>query len=192
MSTFRDLAKKNRSYRRFDSLYVIDESTLRGFIENARYGASMKNQQALKFVISTDKGKNEKIFSCLTWAAALKDWKGPDKGERPAGYVLILGDKNISDNFCPDYGIAAQNILLSAVEIGLGGCMLGVINRTRLTKELCIPEKYDVLLVVALGKPKEHVIIEDIDEHEKRTYFRDNKSNHHVPKVRLEDLILKL
>ena len=128
----------------------------------------------------------------MTWAAALKDWKGPDKGERPAGYVLILGDKNISDNFCPDYGIAAQNILLSAVEIGLGGCMIGVINRTRLTKELCIPEKYDVLLVVALGKPKEHVIVEDINEHENRTYFRDNKSNHHVPKVRLEDLILRL
>lgn len=89
-----------------------------------------------------------------------------------------------------DHGIAAQTILLGAVEIGLGGCILGNIQRSKLQESLDIPEQYEILLVVALGKPKEVVIIEEIEEEGDIKYWRDEKQVHHVPKRKLENIVL--
>ena len=93
------LVKQNRSCRRFDNSHKIDESTLRDLVDLARNCASGANKQPLKYIICRDEQKNQTIFSCLGWAAYLKDWKGPVKEERPSGYIVILGDHNISDNF---------------------------------------------------------------------------------------------
>ncbi|MDO9575403.1 MAG: nitroreductase family protein [bacterium] len=186
----KDLILKNRSYRRFYQEVSIKLDTLRELVDLARLSPSAGNAQPLKYILSCDPKKNALIFPHLTWAGYLKDWPGPDEGERPSAYIIILGDKEISQSFGCDHGIVAQSILLGAVEKGLGGCMIGSIQRERLRKALKIPQRYEILLVLALGKPKETVVIETVGPTGDIRYWRDSKGVHHVPKRALDDIIL--
>ncbi|NMA02325.1 MAG: nitroreductase family protein [Clostridia bacterium] len=186
------LIKKNRSYRRFYEDVLLDKETLEGLVNLARLSPSGGNLQPLKYIISWEEEINSKIFSCLLWAAYLKDWLGPEKGERPTGYIIVLGDTEISKSFGVDPGIACQSILLGAVEKGLGGCILGNIKRDALRKELGIPKKYEILYVLALGKPKEEVVLEHLEPGGDVKYWRDENKVHHVPKRALQDIIIKL
>ncbi len=189
--SLRDLILKTRSYRRFDESYKVDVKVLENLVDLARLSPSAANKQPLKFLLSNDPEWCKKIFPCLAWAGYLKDWDGPVSGERPAAYIIILGDKTIAETFNVDHGIAAQSIMLGAAEYGLGGCIIASIKRDLLRKELNIPEKFEILLVLALGKPVEKVIIEDIKEGDVK-YWRDNNQYHHVPKRKLDELIIKL
>ena len=186
----RELVMKNRSYRRFDQHAVIDMDVLRLLVDMTRYTASARNMQPLKYMLFNTPEKNALIFPCLGWAGYLKDWPGPEEGERPSAYIIIMGDRNIAESFDCDHGIAAQTILLGAVEMGLGGCMIGNINRKQLQNTLSIPSQYTVLLVVALGKPKETVVIEPMEPTGDIKYWRDNSQVHHVPKRQLDDIII--
>jgi len=190
MTMIKELVLKNRSRRRFQESVSIDLETLKELVDLARCSASGANRQPLKYILSCDPEKNNKIFPNLFWAAALKDWKGPAEGERPSAYIIILGDKEISQNFGLDHGIAAQSILLGAVEKDLGGCMMGAVNIDGLRQALQIPERYAVLLVIALGKPNEKVVLETVGESGETNYWRDSQDVHHVPKRTLEDIIL--
>ncbi len=187
-----ELVRKNRSVRRFYEERFISRETLEGLVNLARLSPSAGNLQPLKYILSNTPEKNERIFPCLAWAAYLKDWPGPPKGERPSAYIVILGDREITNNFFCDHGIAAQSILLGARQQGLGGCIIGSINRERLREALSIPERFEILLVIALGIPKEEVVIEEIGPGESIKYWRDEKGVHHVPKRRLKDIILDL
>jgi len=123
----RDLVRKNRSYRRFYQEVAIELQTLRELVDLARLSASAANIQPLKYILSCEPQKNALIFPHLAWAGYLKDWTGPCEGERPAAYIIILGDTQISQSFGCDHGIAAQSILLGATEKGLGGCIIGTV-----------------------------------------------------------------
>ncbi len=187
----KDLVLKTRSYRRFDESHRIDYDILEGLVELARLSASGANRQPLKYLIYNSPEDCEKVFPSLVWAAYLKKWKGPGPGQRPSGYIIILGDKSISEVFGVDHGIAAQSMMLGATEAGLGGCMIASIKRDYLRDEFKIPEMYEILLILALGKPAEKVIIEEIRDGNVR-YWRDSNDDHHVPKRPLNELILKL
>jgi nitroreductase len=187
----KDLILKNRSYRRFDESHRIDLKTLESFVDLARLSATGANRQPLKFVLFNSLEDCERVFPSLLWAGYLEDWSGPEKGERPSGYVMILGDKSITEVFGIDHGIAAQSIMLGASEAGLGGCIIASVKREELIRDLNIPDKYEVLLVLALGKPIEKVVIDDIKNNNVK-YFRDSSKVHHVPKRSLKELIIKL
>jgi len=187
----KELILKNRSYRRFDESHHIDDETLESCIELARMSASGANRQPLKYLYFNTIADCEKIFPSLVWAAYLKDWPCPGKGERPSAYIIILGDKVISETFGVDHGIAAQSIMLGATDAGLGGCIIASINRVELRDRLSIPDNFDILLTLALGKPVENVIIESIKNTDIK-YWRDKDGNHHVPKRSLNELIIKL
>jgi len=187
----KDLVLKNRSYRRFDESYRIEHSLLEEFVELARLSGSASNRQPLRFVICNSPEDCKRVFPSLAWAGYLNDWDGPEPGERPSGYIIILGDTSITDNFYVDHGIAAQSILLGATEAGLGGCMIASVKREQLCDEFRIPEHYEILLVIALGKPVENVIIDQVKDGDIK-YWRDSEKNHHVPKRTLDELILKL
>ncbi len=187
---FTELVKKNRSCRRFDHSHKIKQTILENLVDLARNCASAANMQPLKYVICNDEQKNQDIFTCLGWAAYLKNWEGPAENERPSGYIVILGDTNIAKNFWCDHGIAAQTILLGARTMGLGGCMFGAINIKKLKSYLQIKDHLEVKLVVALGKPVEEIVIDDLGEDGNIKYWRDETQTHHVPKRKLTDLIL--
>ncbi len=187
----KDLIVKSRSYRRFDESQRIDIKTLEVLIDLARLSPTGANRQPLKFVLFNSSEDCDRVFQSLLWAGYLEDWAGPEKGERPSGYVIILGDKSITEVFGIDHGIAAQSIMLGACELGLGGCIIASIKREELISDLNIPDKYEVLLVLALGKPVEKVVIDEIKNNNVK-YFRDNSKVHHVPKRSLNELIIKL
>ncbi len=187
----KDLVLKNRSYRRFFEDERICELTLRELVDTARNTAASANFQVLKYKLVNQPEENKRVFENLAWAGLLKDWKGPEDGERPSAYIIVLCDKSISLSKPIDVGIAAQTILLAATEKGLGGCMFGSIRREKLAEDFEIDlEKYSIELVIALGKPKETVKLVDLPESGSTAYYRDENSVHYVPKRSLEDIII--
>lgn len=187
-----ELIKKNRSYRRFYQDVAIERETLENLVNLARLSASAANKQPLKYVLSCEREKNNLIFETLAWAAYLKDWEGPEEGERPSAYIVVLNDTKITSPYINvDLGIASQSILLGATKMGLGGCILAAVKRDKLKKNLNIPGQYEVLVVIALGKPKETSVIETTRGDDIK-YWRDEAGVHHVPKRPLEEIILKI
>jgi len=186
-----DLVRKNRSYRRFDQEVPITLETLKELVGLTRHCASGGNLQPLKYILSCDSEKNALIFKHLAWAGYLKDWEGPSEGEKPSAYIIVLGDTNITKSFGCDHGIASQTILLGATEKGLGGCMIASIERKELQEALIIPGYLEILLVLALGKPKETVVVENVGSDGDIKYWRDSQAAHHVPKRSLNEIIWK-
>jgi nitroreductase len=186
----KDLVTKNRSYRRFFQDFEVTKETLRDLVDLARLSASGGNQQPLKYILSYEKEKNARIFQTLAWARLIEGWGGPREGERPSAYIIILHDKDISHPMGVDHGIAAQSILLGATEKGLGGCMIGAIKKDELRQSLNISFNYEILLAIAIGKPKEKVVIEIVGPGGSTKYWRDSQDIHHVPKRALEEIII--
>jgi nitroreductase len=189
--TLKDIVLKTRSYRRFNESHRIEYKTLENLVDLARLSSSGANRQPLKYLIYISQEDCARVYPSVVWAAYLKDWDGPEPGERPSGYIIILGDKTIAEGFGVDHGIAAQSIMLGSTEAGLGGCMIASIRRDQLRSELKIPDKFEILLILALGKPVENVIIDMIKDGDVK-YWRDSEKNHHVPKRPLDELIIKL
>lgn len=187
-----DLIARSRSCRRFDETVAIERATLEGLVELARLSPSAANQQPLKYILSCDPETNGDIFPHLTWAGYLKDWPGPAEGERPSAYIVILGDTKVSRTFGCDHGIAAQSMLLGAAEKELAGCMIGLVARDDLREALSLPSRYEILLVLALGKPAEQVVLEEVGPQGDIKYWRDDEGIHHVPKRSLQDLIVQV
>ena len=185
---FKELLLKDRSYRRFKQDHEIERSVLEELVDLGRISASGANVQPLKYMLSCDAETNAKIFPHLMWAGYLKEWDGPAEGERPAAYIVILGDKEISESFGVDHGVAAQSILLGAAEKGVGGCMIGSVARRGLAEDLEIPVRYDILLVLALGIPAETVRL--IEAGDSIQYYRDESDVHRVPKRPLSGILL--
>jgi nitroreductase len=187
----KDLVFKTRTCRRFKETYKIDLSTLENLVDLARMSASGANRQPLKYLLYNTPEECNKIFPFIAWAGYLEEWPGPMKGEWPSAYIVILGDKSIAEVFGIDHGIAAQSIMLGATEAGLGGCIIASIKREELRSEIELPDKFEILLIIALGKPVENIIVDDIKNNDVK-YWRDDNQNHHVPKRTLRELIIKI
>jgi nitroreductase len=184
-----ELIVKNRSYRRFYQEIEITEKLLLSWVNLARLSASGRNAQPIKYILSFKAEKNALIFPSLAWAAFLTHWDGPEEGERPSAYLIQLLDTTIANQYFCDDGIAAQSILLGAVEAGFGGCIFRSINKPKLMQALNIAEQFQIINVIALGKPKEEVVIDEM-QHGDFKYWRDENGVHHVPKRSLDELIL--
>lgn len=184
------LVKDSRSIRRFEQSEPMPMEVLLDVVDTARFTPSAANKQPLRYVLCTDPELNSKIFDCLTWAAALPDWPGPAPEQRPAAYIVILEDSSISGTGWMDQGIVAQTMLLASREKGFGGCMLAAVNRRRLAEVLNLQEEYKILLVLALGKPAEEVILEEAAPGQNLDYYRDEQDVHHVPKRSLQEMVL--
>lgn len=186
----KELIQKNRSYRRFDANHPIKKEILIELVSLARWAASGRNAQPLKYYLSNETAKNDAIFSTLEWAGYLKDWNGPVKEEQPSAYIVVLLDKQIAQSCYCDEGIAMENMLLGAVEKGLGGCIIGSIHKKKLAEYLKLPSHLEILNVVALGKPVEQVVLTEVGENGDIKYYRDEAGIHYVPKRSLDELIV--
>ena len=186
-----ELMVKERSYRSFDESVKIDRATLVSFVENARLIPSSVNLQPLKYKICDCTEERDLVLSLTKWAALIKDIELPPKGHAPSAFIVICIDKNVSDKsiFDKDVGIAAQTIMLSAVEAGFGGCMIGNFDTRKLSEAIDLPEGVVPTLVLGLGKPDEKIILEELGE-KGSAYYRDQNRCHHVPKRKLEEILL--
>jgi len=186
----KELLARNRSYRRFDESHAVERQTLVELVELARLCPSSSNRQPLRYLLVSTPEQNARVFATLGWAGYLADWPGPAEGERPSAYVVVLGDKQTAPHSDFDAGIAAQTMLLGAAERGLGGCMLASVDRGALRRDFRIPDRFDIPLVIALGKPAEQVVVEDMKDPDGYEYYRDAEGRHHVPKRPVEELIV--
>lgn len=186
---FENLVLQTRSYRRFDQSEAIEWGELERLVNLARLTASAANRQPLKYLLFNSPEDCKSIFPSVMWAGYLPHWDGPAEGERPSAYIIIAGDTMITKDFGVDPGIVAQTIMLGATERGLGGCMIASFKKKEIREFTQLSERYDILLVLALGKPAERVTLEDVTDNNIK-YWRDKEGVHHVPKRSIKDIIL--
>lgn len=189
MTEIKKILQQNRSYRRYDASVKVSEETLVQLVEVTRYVASARNMQPLRYVLCNEDKLNDQLFAFLAWAGYLKDWSGPAVNERPSAYIIVCKEVELADaHTLFDAGLAVQSILLRATEEGLGGCIIGAFNKLKVKELLNISDRYDLLYVIAVGKPSETIVLEDMKDNIK--YWRDENDIHHVPKRKLNDLII--
>ncbi|HSV30869.1 MAG TPA: nitroreductase family protein [Atribacteraceae bacterium] len=186
-----ELILKTRSIRRFRENEPVSREVLKDLVNLARLSPSAANRQPLKYLLSNTLEKNAIIFPCLAWAGYLIDWPGPEAGERPSAYIVMLGDRAIVTDYDADPGIGCQSIVLGARERGLGACIFGAIDRRMLHSVLGLSERFDILYVIALGYPAETVVLENLGPDGDIRYWRDENGIHHVPKRSLAEIIVE-
>lgn len=185
-----DAIMKRRSIRKFEQKKIKREDLIK-LIDCARVAAYGANSQPLKFMIIDDSKKCGEIFPFIRWAAYLTDG-APKENERPAAYIAILGDSSIkpSKAFETEAGAAVTTMMLEAVELGLGSCWLGAINRDEIKKSLSISGNLDVVYLLALGYPAQESKITEMKDNDVK-YFLDDNNVINVPKRSIEDIIVK-
>jgi nitroreductase len=181
-----ELVRKARSVRRYDASRSVSRDDLLGLVDAARQAPCGNNRQRLRYRLVHEPDECQCMFPFIKWAGSLKEWDGPTEGERPTGYIVILSE----DDPRTDVGIAGAVMQLAAAERGLGTCMLGSIKRDEIKSALSIPEQLNVLLLIAVGYPSETVVLEDASVGESLNYYRTEDGRHHVPKLRLADIII--
>lgn len=190
---FKDLVKHNRSYRGYDESRKITREELIDFVDHARLAPSSVNAQPFRYFLANEQEIVAKIQPLTGWARALPDLNLPYEGKRPTAFIVICQDLNLGDaiaRYQKDVGIVAQTILLAASEKQLGGCMIGNFSPADVKKELGLAENITPVLIIALGKPDEEIILTEAQEGDSVKYYRDENDLHYVPKRRLEDIIL--
>ena len=189
----KDLVKQNRSYRSFDGSYEITRETLLDLVDCSRFTPSSINMQPFKYYLAYQPEINDVIYPLTAWARLLPGFDGPAEGHRPTAYIIVCTDTTIGPEarFRTDVGIVSQTIMLAAVEKGLGGCMIGNYNPTKVSEALNLPENLHPSLILALGKPDETIIMTELEKDGNSRYYRDENGQHYVPKRKLEDIIIK-
>ena len=186
-----DLIERTRTFRRFKQSSPVDLDLLKELVNLARLGGSARNSQPWQYAIITDTDTCEKIFPYLGWAGYLSDWKGQEPGERPSAYILCILNRDWlkgSDKEAQfDLGIATQNLLLGAMEKGIGSCRIGAFS-PKLADISKLEQHQELSLVLALGYPAEEVVIEACKEGDIK-YWRDKRGLHHVPKRELSEIL---
>ncbi len=188
-----ELVLKNRSYRSYVSDFAVTAEDLRALIACARLCPASANRQMLRYRLCADPAAMEKVLKHTKWAAALPDLHFPPAGHEPPAAIVICHDKTVapSENAsATDVGIAAQTILLAAAEKGLGGCMIGNFGRADLQADLGLPQHILPVLVVAIGKPDERIVLETLAAGAPTVYYRDGDGVHHVSKRAMEDILV--
>lgn len=181
---------KNRSYRSFTNK-KIDKSEILKMIENARVSASARNSQSVRFAIVDSKDLCDKLFPLTKWAGSIP-WN-PTPEEAPTAYIVLCTPNDIPINKCLlyfDMGVASQSILLTAVDMGYGGCIIGSFNKTAVHELLNIPQNYDCEIIIALGEPDEISTVVDAVNGDIKYYRDEEKKHQYVPKLPLNELIL--
>lgn len=189
----KDLVVKNRSYRGYDESFGVSEDVLKELVDMARLTASGANLQPIKYRLVTEKADVNKLNELTRWGKMLPELTLPHPGQYPAAYILMTIDTQICKNpeaAGTDIGIAAQTVMLGAVEKGLGGCMIANFDKAEAAGALSLPERYKPVLALAIGKPSETVKLVDVGEDGSTKYYRDENDVHFVPKRKLEDVLI--
>ena len=181
------LLLRNRSYRGFDNSFVVRDDQLRRIIGVNTMIPSACNRQALRFrAVLSDEA--DKVLPHIRLGGALRDMKLPLAGTEPRAFIVICATVDEDHYIDIDLGISAQSMLLQAVEMGLGGICIGAFDHDAVKASLELER--EPLLIVAIGRPAERIELTEIGADGDRNYYRRD-GVHYVPKVRLDDLIIK-
>jgi len=183
-----EIALKRRSIRRFKNIPIPYE-ILGKCVDAARLAPSAANLQPLEYIIVDDEQLLAKVFDTLKWAGYIRPAGDPPSGHRPMAYIVVLANTDVGRQEWEkcDVGLAVENMILVALEEGVGSCCLGAIDVNRLRELLNIPNNYTISLVLALGYPDESPVVEEFGESPK--YWKDKDNVLHVPKRGLKEIL---
>ena len=187
-TSLESLMEKNRSYRGYDQSFEVKREMLERIVAVNTKIASAKNQQVLRFKLVTKETGADLIVQNMKLGGLLPELHLPFPGTEPEAFIIICSTIPENKFVDIDLGIAAQSMLLKATEMGLNGIMIGAFNKAKITEAFNLP--YDPLLILAIGKGKETIKLQPVDEGEKLAYYRDENGVQFVPKIRWEQLIL--
>lgn len=187
IATLARLLKANRSYRGYDAKFEVRPDQLQRIMEVATLCPSARNQQVLRFR-PVLKDEAAKVLQHIRLGGALPELNLPFEGTEPNAFIVICSTVPDSHYVSVDLGIVAQSMLLQATEIGLGGICIGAFDHAAIREALALP--YEPLLVLAIGRPNERIEIVECNEGDSLTYYREG-GVHYVPKININDLILK-
>ena len=188
-----DLARRSRSWRGYDESRTVSREELLAFVDCARFAPSSVNAQPLKYRLVYEREELDRLQPLTGWARALPEKKLPYPGHRPTAFIVICQETAWAADlgrYLRDVGAVAQTILLAATEAGLGGIMIGNFQPERVAEALKLPETVVPMLIVAIGRPDETIVLEEAEPGADLRYYRDENDVHHVPKRRLEDIVI--
>ena len=187
VATLNKLLRRNRSYRGYDTSFEVRADQLRRIIETATLCPSARNQQVLRFR-PVLRNESDKVLKQIRLGGALPELHLPFPGTEPQAFIVICSTVEESKYVDIDLGIVAQTMLLQATELGLGGICIGAFDHAEIKEALNLP--YEPVLVIAFGRPSEHIELVECSEGDSLTYYRKD-GIHYVPKIRVDDLIIK-
>ena len=189
----KDLVIKSRSYRGYDESRKVSKEELLELVDCARFAPSSVNGQPFRYLLVYEKEKVDRLQALTGWARALPDMKLPHPGKCPTAFIVICQNTEWDDNlnrYLRDVGAVAQTMLLAAAEKDLGGIMIGNFSPERVAQAMDLPETIVPMLIVAIGRPDEKIVLTEIENGQSTKYYRDEQDVHYVPKRKLEDIVI--
>ena len=185
---------KRRTIRQFKDI-ALPYETLEKCVNAARLAPSGKNLQLCEYVIIDDEQLLPQTFDSVTvWAGQARPTGGPPPRHRPKAYIVTLinttleaelgGNRKLTTY---DASLANENMMLVALEQGIGACPILSFDAGELKQLLNTPDKYDIALMLALGYPDESPVTETSTG--PIEYWVDSQGVRHVPKRKLEDIM---
>ncbi|MFH7882160.1 MAG: nitroreductase family protein [Candidatus Aenigmatarchaeota archaeon] len=139
--------KKRHSVRSFEDKEIPKEKILK-ILESGRLAPSAQNIQPWHFIVVTENDKKKEIAKSQ-FGKFLKDC---------SAIIVGCGDKKASPKWYKvDVSIAMENMILAAVSLGLGTCWVGSFDEKEVKKLLKIPEKFEIVALIALGYEKKKI-----------------------------------
>jgi nitroreductase len=183
-----ELIGKRRSIRKFLPK-TIAKDALNRMVDAARLAPSAANMQPLEYIIVDQKEQREKIFPLTKWAGYISPEGTPAPGEEPMAYIAVVINQQIAKAgyYLIDCGLAVENLILTALQDGIGSCIIGACNKEKIAGIIKLPANYQLELVIALGYPAQSSIVFDMDSSVK--YYLDDNKTMHVPKRQLKDIL---
>ena len=185
--TLNRLLLKNRSHRGYDPRFIVREDQLHRIIGVNTKIPSARNQQILRFrpVLSDEAPE---VLENIHLGGALPELHLPFPGTEPNAFIIVCSTVPESRYVDIDLGISVQSMLLQATEIGLNGICIGAFDKERIRTKFRL--EFEPLLILAIGKGIEKIELVAISENDDHRYYRKD-GIHYVPKVCVEDLIIK-
>lgn len=180
------LLKRNRSFRGYDAAVRLSRETLRDIASVASLVPSGMNAQRLRFRLVPSE-EASLVLPHIRLGAALPEEHLPHPGEEPQGYIVISATGEEDRVVDMDLGIAAQSMLLRAVEKGLNGIFILNFRPEALQEALGLPLR--PLAVLAFGKGIERIFLMPVKKDASLRYYRKD-GVHYVPKLGIDDLLI--
>ncbi len=147
-----------RTVRKFNDYQVTDQE-LRELVTSAGWAPSWSNTQSWMFIVLRDReliaevtdtySENNPARNCSVQASAVIIACARSK---LAGFRNGVQTTKYAHWYLFDLGLAVQNLCLQAHELGIASVIVGSLDHDRCRKILDIPEEYEVVVTVPLGR----------------------------------------
>ena len=186
--------KKRRSIRQFKDV-PLSYAILEKCVDAARLAPTAMNCQLYEYVVVDDEGLMRKVLNAVNvWSGVPKPEEGWSPEQRPKAYIITLINCTLETELSGtrrvttyDVGMAMENMMLVALEQGIGSCPILSFKESGLRQILNISDNYDIALVLVLGYPDESSVLEIFaGSHQ---HWTDEQGTRHLPKRKLEDIM---